>query len=87
MDTEWKKELKIKLDSGVNITTMTDDEFFKKYGISMKDIWDYVFDEYKPSPLKQCIGCKFLNVSKDSPCNKCSRKVKLKDYYEEETSR
>lgn len=79
---EWKKELKKLLDNAVNIMDV-EDEFLNKYKVSPKEIWDYVFDEYKYEPPKQCKGCKFLNTI-NSPCRKCARKVTLKDYYEEE---
>ena len=87
MGIEWKKDLQNLLDNGVNIMNAAAD-FSNKYNVSMKDIWDYVFDEYKPKPLKQCEGCRFWKSrnTKNAPCNKCSRKVKLKDYYEKETS-
>ena len=61
MNIEWKKELQNLLDNGVNIMNAADD-FSNKYNVSMKDIWDYVFDEYKPEPLKQCKGCRFVNA-------------------------
>ena len=83
---EWKEELQKLLDNGVNIMDV-EDEFLNKYKVSAKEIWDYVFDEYKYKPPEQCKGCKFLNTTIDSPCRKCARKVTLKDYYEEEINR
>lgn len=79
---EWKKELQKLLDNGVNIMDV-EDEFLNKYKVSPKEIWDYVFDEYKCKPPEQCKGCKFVNAIK-SPCGKCARKITLKDYYEKE---
>lgn len=85
MDTEWKKELKTLLDKNVLITEILD-EFICKYNISAKDVWDYVFEDYKAEPIEQCKGCKFNNVfDPNSPCRKCARRIKLNDYYEEET--
>lgn len=85
MNIEWKKELEKLLNSNVIITGILD-EFINKYNISAIDVWDYVFDEYKPEPLEQCKGCKFNNVfNPNSPCSKCARRVKLNDFYEEET--
>ena len=55
-----------------------------KYGAhifhtSDKEIWDYVYEHNAP---EQCKGCRFIQKSDTMPCIRCSRRIKVKDYYE-----
>lgn len=47
--------------------------------INGKDIWDYVYELDAP---EGCKGCIHIQKSGMYPCNECSRRVVLKDYYE-----
>lgn len=48
--------------------------------VSGRDIWDYVYERTAPD---KCKGCKYIQMDGMMPCVRCSRRVEVKDYYEE----
>ena len=75
---DWKEELKRIIEKGC---TDSDIEDFKDEHpeIKAKDIWDYVYEYDAPN---ECKGCRFIQMSGMMPCIRCSRRVVVKDYYE-----
>ena len=74
----WKDELEKILEKGCSDSDIEDfvDEHPEVNG---RDIWDYVCEHDAPA---RCKGCKYIQMYGMAPCIKCSRRVKLKDYYE-----
>lgn len=77
-EKKWKEELKTIIK---NSCTDSDIEDFvdEHPEINGKDIWDYVYELDAP---EGCKGCIHIQKSGMYPCNECSRRVVLKDYYE-----
>lgn len=47
--------------------------------INAKAIWDFVYEYNAP---ERCKGCKHIQMTGFEPCNRCSRRVLVEDYYE-----
>ena len=75
---EWKEELDKLLEKGCSDSDIEDFEI-EHPNVDGKEIWDYVF-EYDAPEL--CKGCKYIQYSGMYPCNQCSRRVTIKDYYQ-----
>ena len=75
---DWKEELKKIIENGCTDSDI-EDFIDDNPHVNPKEIWDYVFEHDAP---KECKGCKFIQMAGMMPCIKCSRKVNLKDYYE-----
>lgn len=75
---DWKEELRKILE---NRYTDSDIEDFaiEHPNVDGKDIWDFVFEYIAPGV---CKGCKHIQRANMMPCIRCSRKVKVKDYFE-----
>lgn len=75
---DWKIELESLL---VKHHTDSDIEDFVAVHpeVNSKDIWDYVYEREAPD---SCKGCGNIQRSGTFPCNRCSRKIKVEDYYE-----
>ena len=73
----WQEELKKLMESGCSDSDVEDfvDEHPEVNG---KEIWDYVYEYDAPDA---CKGCGYIQCSGMFPCNRCSRKVEVKDYY------
>lgn len=74
----WKEELRLLINNGCTDSAIEDfvDEHPDANG---REIWDYVSELHAPDV---CRGCKYIQMSGMFPCNKCSRRVVLKDYFE-----
>lgn len=75
---DWKDELNKILENGCTDSNIEDfvDEHPK---VNAKEIWDYMYEYNSPDG---CKGCRFIQMSGMMPCIRCTRKVKVKDYYE-----
>lgn len=76
----WKKDIEMMYKAGCtdsDIEEYIDLHFTELNG---KEVWDYVYELDAP---QECKGCKHIQMTGMPPCNNCSRRVKLKDYYEE----
>lgn len=75
---EWKDELKKLIENGCSDSDIEDFET-EHPNVNGKDIWDYVYEYHAP---EECKGCKHIQLSGMFPCIRCSRRVKVKDFYE-----
>lgn len=74
----WKEELRRLVDNGCTDSAIRD--FIDEHpDVNGHEIWDYVSELNAPN---SCKGCKYIQMSGMFPCNKCSRRVTLKDYFE-----
>lgn len=74
----WKNELNKLMEEGISDSKIED--FIESHSkINPKEIWDYVYEHNAP---EQCKGCRFIQKSDIMPCIRCSRRIKVKDYYE-----
>ena len=74
---DWQEELKRMLEKGCSDSDIED--FVTEHpNVDGKVIWDYVFEIDAP---EGCKGCEYIQYSGMFPCNKCSRRVEVKDYY------
>ena len=74
---DWKEELEILLDDICTDSDVMDfiDEHPK---VNPRDIWNYVYEHDAPDC---CKGCKYIQYSGMYPCQNCSRRNTLQDYY------
>lgn len=74
----WEDELKKIIENRYSDSNIEDfaDEHPE---VNAKEIWDYVYEYDAPDG---CKGCRFIQMSGMMPCIKCTRRVKVKDYYE-----
>lgn len=73
---DWKKELNKILKNGCTDSNIED--FIEKHPEINENVWDYVFEYNAPVC---CKGCKYIQYSGMHPCQNCSRRNTLKDYY------
>lgn len=75
---KWKDELKKIIENRCSDSDIEDfvDEHPK---VNAREIWDYVYEYDAPDG---CKGCRFIQMSGMMPCIRCTRRVKVKDYYE-----
>lgn len=74
---DWKEELGKLLEKGCSDSDIED--FVDEHpDVDGKDIWDYVFEYNAP---EGCRGCKYIQYSGMFPCNRCLRRVNVKDFY------
>lgn len=73
---DWKKELNKILKNGCTDSNIED--FIEKHPEINENVWDYVFEYDAPAC---CKGCKYIQYSGMHPCQNCSRRNTLKDYY------
>lgn len=73
----WKKELDLIIKKGCTDSDI-EDFIMEHSNINAKEIWDYVFEFDAP---EGCKGCEYIQYSGMFPCNQCSRRVEIKDYY------
>lgn len=78
----WKDEIKLIIENGYSDSDIED--FVDTHpDVNGKDIWDYVYDYvYDYVAPAECKGCKHVQMSGTMPCIMCSRRVKVKDFYE-----
>lgn len=77
-NTCWREEIKNIVNKGCSDSDIED--YIKKHSnINGKDIWNYLYELNAP---KECKGCVHIQMSGMFPCNVCTRKIQLKDYYE-----
>ena len=74
----WQEELKKLIENGCSDSDIEDFET-EHPEINGKEIWDYVFEYNAPNA---CKGCKYIQYTGLMPCNRCSRRIEVKDYYE-----
>lgn len=78
METDWKQEIKRIVQNGCSDSDIED--FVDEHpDINGKDVWDYVYELGSP---EHCHGCKYIQYEGQYPCDRCSRKVITKDFYE-----
>ena len=78
----WQEELTKILEAGCSDSDVEDfieDHIFPP-DVTGKDVWDFVYEYHAP---QQCKGCRFIQNEGEFPCNRCSRIVNIKDYYDE----
>ena len=80
---DWKEELKKILENGCSDSNIEDFiNFINEHSdvdVDAREIWNYVYEYDAP---EECKGCKFIQQSGMMPCTNCSRRNKVKDYYE-----
>lgn len=77
-DISWQEEIKNIVNKGCTDSDI--ENYIEKHSnINGKDIWDYLYELNAP---KECKGCAHIQMSGMFPCNVCTRRIKLKDYYE-----
>ena len=75
---DWKEKIKKIMRGGCTDSDIED--FIDEHPeLDAGDIWDYVFEYDAPDA---CKGCRNIQMLGMFPCNYCTRRVKLKDYYE-----
>ena len=74
----WQEELNKIIENGCTDSDIEDFEV-EHPDVNGKEIWDYVYEYDAPA---ECKGCKNVQMVGMFPCNRCSRRVDLKDYYE-----
>lgn len=73
----WQENLKRILENGCTDSDIED--FIDEHPETASFIWDFVYEYIAPA---ECKGCKYVQMSGMMPCINCSRRVKVKDYYE-----
>ena len=75
--TDWKEAVKIVVENGCTDSDIED--FVDTHpDVNGKEIWDYVYELDAPD---RCKGCEFIQMAGMYPCNVCTRRNQLKDYY------
>lgn len=74
----WKEEVKQIVEKGCTDSDI-EDYIEEHSNVNGKEIWNYVSEL---DALSECKGCKYIQMTGMNPCICCSRRVKLKDYYE-----
>lgn len=78
LNISWKNELNKLMEEEISDSKIED--FIELHSkTNPKEIWDYVYEHNAP---EQCKGCRFIQKSDTMPCIRCSRRIKVKDYYE-----
>lgn len=72
----WKDELTKIMESGCTDSDIED--FIDNHPEIEENVWDFV---YEYTALDACKGCFYIQYSGMHPCENCSRRVTLKDYY------
>lgn len=75
---DWKDELKRIMENGCSDSDIED--FVDAHPkVNAREIWNYACEYDAPD---ECKGCRFIQMSEMMPCIECSRRIKVKDYYE-----
>lgn len=75
---EWQDELRKLIVNGCSDSDIED--FVEEHpDVNGRDIWDFVYEYGAPN---ECKGCKYIQFLGMTPCIGCSRRVKVKDFYE-----
>lgn len=74
----WQDEIELIIKKGCTDSDI-EDYLSQHSELNGKEVWDYVYELDAPDV---CKGCKNIQMSGMFPCTMCSRRVKLKDFYE-----
>ena len=77
----WRDDLKQLSETKKYLTDSDIEELCDKYPDDAKEIWKFV---YELMASERCKGCKHIGLyDKFYPCNCCTRRDYLQDFYEE----
>ena len=74
----WQVEL-ITICKNGGTDSDIEDYIYEHPDINARDIWNFVYEYYAPN---ECKGCLHIQMSGLFPCNSCSRRVHVRDFYE-----
>lgn len=77
-NTNWQEELYLLLERGCSDSDI-EDFVTENPSVNAKKVWDFAYEYDAP---ERCKGCKHIQMASFEPCNRCSRRVLVEDYYE-----
>lgn len=76
-ETDWKEEIKTIIKKGCTDSDI-EDYLSEHSELNGKEVWNYVYELDAPDG---CKGCEFIQMNGMYPCNVCTRRNRLKDFY------